>query len=48
MAPIDDLLRTLITDPLARPHQMYLTGDQIYADEGAPELVEIINKATVP
>ena len=46
MAPIDDILRTLITDPLARPHQMYLTGDQIYADEGAPELVEIINKAT--
>jgi hypothetical protein len=46
MAPIDDLLRTLITDPKARPHQMYLTGDQIYADEGAPELVEIINKAT--
>ena len=46
MAPIDDLLRTLITDPKARPHQMHLTGDQIYADEGAPELVEIINKAT--
>lgn len=47
MAAIDDLLRTLITEPLARPHQMYLTGDQIYADEGAPELVEIINKGTV-
>ena len=46
MAPIDDLLRTLITDPMARPHQMHLTGDQIYADEGAPELVEVINKAT--
>lgn len=46
MAPIDDLLRTLITDPNARPHQMHLTGDQIYADEGAPELVEVINKAT--
>ena len=46
MAPIDDLLRTLITDPKARPHQMHLTGDQIYADEGAPELVEIINKST--
>lgn len=46
MAPIDDLLRTLIADPKARPHQMHLTGDQIYADEGAPELVEIVNKAT--
>jgi hypothetical protein len=46
MAPIDDLLRTLITDPLKRPHQMHLTGDQIYADEGAPELVEIIDKLT--
>jgi hypothetical protein len=43
MAPIDDLLRTLITDPLARPHQMHLTGDQIYADEGAPELMEVID-----
>ena len=47
MAPVDDLLRTLITDAKARPHQMHLTGDQIYADEGAPELVEIINKATI-
>jgi hypothetical protein len=46
MAPIDDLLRTLITDPKKRPHQMHLTGDQIYADEGAPELVGIISNLT--
>src|SRR5204863_8763914 len=37
-------LRTLIIDPKQRPHQMHLTGDQIYADEGAPELLEIISK----
>jgi hypothetical protein len=32
MAPVDDLLRTLITDPKARPHQMYLTGDHQQSD----------------
>jgi hypothetical protein len=46
MAAIDDLLRNLIADPKQRPHQMHLTGDQIYADEGAPELVEIISNVT--
>jgi hypothetical protein len=42
LPPLDDLLRTLVTDPLRRPHQMYLTGDQVYSDEGAAEFVEML------
>lgn len=29
---VDDLILTNRTDPLKRPHQLFLTGDQIYAD----------------
>ena len=31
--PVDDLIRSALTDPTQRPHLMFLTGDQIYADE---------------
>jgi hypothetical protein len=32
---VDDLIAGARTDPLSRPHQLFLTGDQIYADEVA-------------
>jgi len=33
MVFIDDLLREARDDPKGRPHQLFLTGDQIYADD---------------
>ena len=32
---LDDIIKGARTDPLKRPHQLFLTGDQIYADEVA-------------
>lgn len=45
MAWIDDLIKDArLTDQLHRPHQVYLTGDQIYADDVPlpllPQLIE--------
>jgi len=39
MPIVDDLLRRDIDDPTQRLQQMWLTGDQIYADAGAPEFI---------
>lgn len=33
LAALDDLIAAQNTDPLHRPHQLFLTGDQIYADD---------------
>ncbi|MBK9031043.1 MAG: hypothetical protein IPL61_06865 [Myxococcales bacterium] len=33
LAFLDDLIFTRRNEPLARPHQLFLTGDQIYADD---------------
>jgi hypothetical protein len=45
LATLDHVLRTTATDPLQRPQQLYLTGDQIYADDVAgallPALMEV-------
>ncbi len=32
MTWVDDFIATVQTDAVARPHQLFLTGDQIYAD----------------
>lgn len=36
---VDDIIKGARTDPLKRPHQLFLTGDQIYADEVAASLL---------
>lgn len=36
---VDDLLSAHLGDPTMRLQQLWLTGDQIYADAGAPEFV---------
>jgi hypothetical protein len=40
--PVDDLLGSVLTDPAQRPHLMFLTGDQIYADESAAEQLDLL------
>ena len=42
MPPIDDLIRSVVTDAKRRPHLLLLTGDQIYADESAAEQLEML------
>jgi hypothetical protein len=39
MTFVDDLIDAGRTDPLQRPHQLFLTGDQIYADDVATSLL---------
>lgn len=39
---VDDQIRTVIGDPALRPQMLFLTGDQIYADENAPEQLDLI------
>jgi hypothetical protein len=43
---IDDLIADAIQDPVAqpRPHQLYLTGDQIYADDVPMAFLPLINR----
>jgi hypothetical protein len=36
---LDTIIRTSRSDPYARPHQLFLTGDQIYADDVADPLL---------
>jgi hypothetical protein len=45
LAWVDDLLSRdqAYTSPLARPHQLFLTGDQIYADEVPAPLLAMLN-----
>ncbi|MFD0688108.1 peptidoglycan-binding protein [Actinomadura fibrosa] len=43
---LDHIVRVSVGDPLARPHQMIMTGDQIYADNVADPLLVMIQQAT--
>jgi hypothetical protein len=36
---LDDIIEMTRGEPLARPHQLFLTGDQIYADDVSPPLL---------
>ncbi len=40
--PIDDLIGGVLTDATQRPHLLFLTGDQIYADESAAEQLDVL------
>jgi hypothetical protein len=44
--PIDDLIGSVLTDPTQRPHLMFLTGDQIYADESAAEQLDLLQSVS--
>ena len=46
LAWLDDLLsgEQAYKSPLKRPHQLFLTGDQIYADEAAAPLIVMLNE----
>ena len=41
LATLDHILEATHADPGARPQQLYLTGDQIYADDVAPALLAL-------
>ena len=45
LATLDIVLTTTSTDPLQRPQQLYLTGDQIYADDVAGALLPALMDA---
>lgn len=48
MNQLDRMIGPALTDPLRRPHQLLLTGDQIYADDVADALLAVIDSnATV-
>lgn len=40
LAELDNLIENSYEKPLSRPHQLFLTGDQIYADDVTPELLQ--------
>jgi hypothetical protein len=40
---VDDVISDSRTDPLKRPHQLFLTGDQIYADDVADCLLPVLD-----
>ncbi|MFD2082909.1 hypothetical protein SAMN05421678_1296 [Actinopolymorpha cephalotaxi] len=46
---LDRLIGPTVTNPSRRPHQLLLTGDQIYADDPADALLAVIdaNAATL-
>jgi hypothetical protein len=41
---LDDVIKKTVDSPLARPHQLYLTGDQIYADDVPASLLPALNE----
>lgn len=43
----DALIAESATDPLQRPHQLLLNGDQIYADDVAPAMLVMLSDAAV-
>src|SRR5262245_34001358 len=45
MPLIDDLIATTANNAYARPHQLLLTGDQIYADDVADVLLLVLSDA---
>lgn len=38
---LDDMIEAARTNAVERPHQLFLTGDQIYADDVAPSLLHL-------
>ncbi|MFZ4576447.1 MAG: hypothetical protein ACOYN0_18840, partial [Phycisphaerales bacterium] len=42
LPPVDDFIRAGLTDPKKRLHMLFLTGDQIYADEVPAEQLEML------
>lgn len=44
---IDEVIADGVDDPLERPHQLYLTGDQIYADSISTAILPMINRLAV-
>jgi hypothetical protein len=44
MAALDMMIARTRDDPLARPHQLFLTGDQIYADDVAMMLLPLLTE----
>ena len=42
MTFIDDFIAAARTDPVQRPHQLFLTGDQIYADDVATSFLHML------
>src|SRR4051794_20410792 len=45
MPLFDDLIAQTATSPIQRPHQLYLTGDQIYADDVPDALLTLLTDA---
>jgi hypothetical protein len=45
LAMLDDIIAASVDSPLARPHQLLLTGDQIYADEVSDILLLMLTDA---
>lgn len=43
LSALDPMIADVVTDPLKRPHQLLLTGDQIYADDVADGLLALID-----
>jgi hypothetical protein len=43
---LDDLIRQTATNGFARPHQLLLSGDQIYADDVAPIMLTMLTEAS--
>jgi hypothetical protein len=47
LAWLDDLIKLNLNNPLQRPQQLFLTGDQIYADDVGACLLPVINSLAV-
>ena len=42
---LNDLINQTAQTPLLRPHQLFMTGDQIYADDVAPSMIIMLSDA---
>ena len=45
LVALDKMIEAQLQDPERRPHQLFLTGDQIYADDVADVLLEMLTDA---
>jgi hypothetical protein len=45
LALLDDLIAPAASNPAARPHQLLMTGDQIYADDVAASMIVMLTDA---
>jgi len=43
LAWLDDILEATVTDPVERPQQLFMTGDQIYADDLSSSLLFMLS-----